>query len=84
MEKELVLKVVSNVMEILPSSRHTVTFDMYTDKSITVYIHCTLDTNTFVTDSKSIGSKEEYPQFNKWLTGWKAIIETEREYDETN
>ncbi len=84
MDKELVLKIVSNVMDILPSSRHAVTFDMYTDRSITVYIHCMQDTNRFVSDSRSLYSKNEYSEFNKWLTGWKAIIETEREYDETN
>ena len=84
MDKELILKIVSNVMEILPSSRHTVTFDMYTNQSITVYIHCMQDTNSFVSDSRSIDSKEEYPRFNKWLTGWKSIIETERDFDETN
>ena len=84
MDKEFILKLISKALDILPSSRHTVTFDMHMDRSLTVYIHCTLDTNTFIIDSKTISNKSEYPQFNKWLKGWTCIIETEREYDETN
>lgn len=82
MEKELIIKIVSNVMDILPSSRHSITFDMYRDREMTVYVHCTLDTNSFITDSRSISKKAEYPMFEKWLNGWKAIIETERDFDD--
>lgn len=84
MKKETLLKLISKALDIQPSSRHSVTLDIYKDKSLTIYIHCTLETNTFVTDSKSISSQDGYPQFNKWLTGWTAIIETEREEDEAN
>ena len=84
MSKETLLKLISKALDIQPSSRHSVTLDVYRDRSLTVYVHCTLETNTFITDSKSIGSRDGYSQFDKWLTGWQAIIETEREQDEIN
>ena len=84
MKKETLLKLISKALDIEPSSRHSVTLDVYRDRSLTVYIHCSLETNTFVTDSKSISSQDGYSQFYKWLNGWEAIIETERDFDETN
>lgn len=85
MDKGFILKLVETAMEIGESSKHYVSVSLNTAKdSFTVIVYVMNKGFNGVKDTRYFNSDLSWHSQKDWLTGWKAIIETEREEDEAN
>lgn len=83
MKNEIILKIVEAAMEIGKSSKHYVSIDISYGKGFPVIVYIHNEEFDGIADTRSFSTDSSYEMHLKWLTGWKAIIETEREEDET-
>ena len=85
MDKAIILKLVNEAMEIGESSKHFVSVSLSTAKdSFSAIVYIMNKGYNGVKDTRYFNSDLSWQTQKDWLTGWKAIIETEREEDETN
>ena len=89
MTKEVLLKIANDVIDIGQSKKHYASVDICTQNTAfqaTVYILSCNDmgVSNGITDSRRFAIDSDYHLQKKWLTGWKAIIETERDFNDSN
>lgn len=83
MKNEIIMKIVEAALEIGKSSRHHVSIDINNGKGFPVIVYIHNEGYNEISDRREFSNDSSYEMHKKWLIGWKAIIETEREEDET-
>ena len=85
MDRNNIFKLVNEALEIGESSKHYVSISLNTAKdSFAVIVYVMNKGFNGVKDTRYFNSETDLIMQRDWLTGWKSIIETEREEDETN
>ena len=85
MDIKLITKIVESAMEIGESSKHYVSVSLSTSTAVfTVIIYIMNKGFNGVKDTRYFQNENDWHFQKEWLTGWKVIIETEREEDEAN
>ena len=85
MDRNNILKLVNEALEIGESSKHFVSVSLSTSKdSFTAIVYIMNKGYNGVKDTRYFNSDLSWQTQKDWLIGWKSIIETEREEDEAN
>ena len=85
MNRDIMLKIVNLAMDIGESSKHYVSISLNTAKDAFAIIVYVMNKGfNGVKDTRYFNSETDLIMQRDWLTGWKSIIETEREEDEAN
>lgn len=85
--KNIMLRITELAFDIGESSRHYATISVDTSRrafTVAVYIHSQGDNgiSAGIVDSRYFSCDSSYITHRDWLTGWKAIVETERKEDD--
>lgn len=85
MNRDIILELVNEAMGIGESSKHYVSVSLNTSKDqFAAVVYIMNKGFNGVKDTRYFNNDLSWQAQKDWLNGWKAIIETECEQDETN